>query len=128
MKLFASFLMIFLLGVSFPEAQTPSDFIVVDQFGYLPDAPKKAVIRNPQVGFDASESFTPGTSYQLIDSESEEVVFSGSPQMWNRVIPILLLGIRSGGSISWKFRMWGVITLWMWTIMCVLLSFGFLRQ
>lgn len=83
MKLFASFLIIFLLGVSFLEAQTPTDFIVVDQFGYLPDAPKKAVIRNPQEGFDANESFTPGTSYQLIDGESKEVVLSGSPQLWN---------------------------------------------
>ncbi len=83
MKLVASFLMIFLLGVASLRAQNPSDFIVVDQFGYLPDASKKAVIRNPQVGFDADESFSPGASYQLIDSESEEAVFSGSPQMWN---------------------------------------------
>ena len=39
-----------------------SPYIVVDQFGYLPDGEKIAVIRDPQTGFDASESFTPGAT------------------------------------------------------------------
>ena len=33
-----------------------SKYIVVDQFGYLPDGEKIAVIRDPQTGFDAGES------------------------------------------------------------------------
>ena len=37
-----------------------SPYIVVDQFGYLPDGEKIAVIRDPQTGFDAAASFTPG--------------------------------------------------------------------
>ena len=35
-----------------------SKYIVVDQFGYLPDGEKVAVIRDPQTGFDAAASFT----------------------------------------------------------------------
>mgnify|MGYP006293152681 CR=1 FL=1 len=83
MRLLVFFLMIALFGASSLKAQSTSDYIVVDQFGYLPDAPKKAVIRNPREGFDANESFSPGANYQLIDADSGESVFSGTPQMWN---------------------------------------------
>jgi len=67
----------------FAKAQSYSDYIIVDQFGYLPDAPKKAVIKDPQTGFDAEESFSPGTTYELIDANTGTSVFSGSPQAWN---------------------------------------------
>ena len=45
-----------------------SHHIVVDQFGYLPDGEKVAVIRDPQTGFDATASFTPGSSYALVNA------------------------------------------------------------
>lgn len=65
------------------NAQTPSSYIVVDQFGYLPDAAKIAVIRNPQTGFDAPASFSPGGEYAVIDAQSGDEVFAGSISAWN---------------------------------------------
>lgn len=59
-----------------------SPYIVVDQFGYLPDSEKVAVIRDPQVGFDAAESFQPGPDYVVVDAVSGEAVFSASPAVW----------------------------------------------
>jgi endoglucanase len=64
-------------------SQTHTPFIVVDQFGYLPDAPKIAVIRNPQVGFDSFLSFTPGSKYALVNAKTQTTLFSGSPVVWN---------------------------------------------
>lgn len=61
---------------------TISAFIVVDQFGYLPDAKKIAVIRDPQTGYDAALSFTPGATYQLINLDTNTVVLSGSAVSW----------------------------------------------
>jgi endoglucanase len=59
-----------------------SAFIVVDQFGYLPEAKKIAVIRDPQTGYDAALSFTPGATYQLINLDTKAVVLSGSAVSW----------------------------------------------
>lgn len=70
----------FLCG--FANAQTLSDFIVVDQFGYLPEAPKVAVIKNPNQGFDAHLSFTPGGNYALVDAKTGNQVFTGSLVSW----------------------------------------------
>lgn len=57
--------------------------IVVDQFGYLPDSEKIAVIRDPQTGFDASTDFVPGSSYALVDSVSGAQVLTGTAKPWN---------------------------------------------
>ncbi len=61
---------------------TTSKYIVVDQFGYLSDSKKIAVIRNPQEGFDASESFTPGSIYSVLNLEDSTEVLSGTPVQW----------------------------------------------
>lgn len=61
---------------------TVSKFIVVDQFGYLPDAKKIAVIRDPQTGFDALESFSPGAIYKLINTDTNETAYSAAPSIW----------------------------------------------
>jgi endoglucanase len=63
--------------------QSVTPFIVVDQFGYLPGAEKVAVIRDPQTGYDADESFTPGATYQLVNATNGEVVLSGATSAWN---------------------------------------------
>lgn len=63
-------------------APTVSAFIVVDQFGYLPDAKKIAVVRDPQTGYDAALSFTPGANYQLVDLDTDAVVLSGTATSW----------------------------------------------
>lgn len=57
--------------------------IVVDQFGYLPGHEKITVIRDPQIGFDASDSFTPGTTYEVVNAATNAVVFTGVPIAWN---------------------------------------------
>ncbi len=62
----------------------PTPFIVVDQFGYLPDAQKVAVIRDPEIGFDAGWDFTPGAVYQVIDTKTQAIVFEGKPVVWNK--------------------------------------------
>jgi hypothetical protein len=69
-------------GVS-SAAPATSPFIVVDQFGYLPDAEKIAVLRDPQMGVDADQSFTPGTTYELVEAASGASVFMAAPAAWN---------------------------------------------
>jgi len=59
-----------------------SAFIVVDQFGYLPDTKKVAVVRDPQTGYDAALSFTPGATYQLVNLDTDAVVLSGTATAW----------------------------------------------
>jgi hypothetical protein len=66
------------------KSQTPetSKFITVDQFGYLPDSKKTAVIRDPQIGFDSLQSFQPGSIYAVINSVTKEQVLTGAPAKW----------------------------------------------
>ena len=64
-------------------ARSEGTFIVVDQFGYPPDARKVAVIKDPHVGFDADISYLPGNDYALIDVTSENPVYAGTPSPWN---------------------------------------------
>jgi hypothetical protein len=66
-----------------PAATEPvSKFIVVDQFGYLPDAEKLAVLRDAEMGFDAADSYVPGAKYQLIDAVTKAVVSELVPTPW----------------------------------------------
>ncbi len=69
-------------GVS-SSAPDVSPFIVVDQFGYLPDAEKIAVARDPQTGADADQSFTPGATYALVEAASGKSAFMAAPSAWN---------------------------------------------
>ena len=70
-------------GVPVVQAQAPiSTYIMIDQFGYRPGDVKVAVIADPQIGFNASDQFVPGETYQVRRVGSEEVVFSGTPTVW----------------------------------------------
>jgi endoglucanase len=60
-----------------------SPFIVVDDFGYRPGAAKFAVIRDPETGFDAEQSFEPGATYAVVDAFSGEHEFTGPLVQWN---------------------------------------------
>lgn len=40
-------------------AQEVNRNIIVDQFGYLPNSQKIAVIKNPKVGFDQGQTYIP---------------------------------------------------------------------
>ena len=68
-------------GMGGPSVGVP--LIVVDQFGYLPDSEKIAVVRDPQTGFDAATDFTPGSSYAVVDATSGTQVFGGTATAWD---------------------------------------------
>ena len=87
------------------KAAAISAFIVVDQFGYLPSAKKIAVIRDPQTGYDANLSFTPGNSYRLINLQNNEVVLSGTATAWNSGATYALAGDK-----AWWFDFSSVTT------------------
>ncbi len=89
--------MLFLLSAA-SAAQAPSRFIIVDQFGYLPDAQKIAVIKDPQVGYDADESFTPGQTYILVNAITGEHALAGKPVSWNNGATD-----ASSGDKAWHF-------------------------
>ena len=67
----------------YASAQNITNKIVIDQFGYRPTSKKTAIIRNPQTGFDARESFSPGSTYEVINSENQQVAYSGTITPWN---------------------------------------------
>jgi hypothetical protein len=64
---------------------TVSKHIKIDQFGYLPNSKKIAVIVDPQTGYNAAESFSPGTGanqYQVRRWTDDAVVYSGTLTAW----------------------------------------------
>jgi hypothetical protein len=71
-------------AIAAPAATTP--YIRIDQFGYLPAMRKVAIVADPQVGFDAAQSFAPGTGanqYQVRRWDDDAVVYSGTLAAWN---------------------------------------------
>ncbi|HEY1603972.1 MAG TPA: glycoside hydrolase family 9 protein [Allosphingosinicella sp.] len=58
--------------------------IVVDQFGYLPDQPKMAVLREPVKGFDAGRHYSPGKNIELVDLATGKPVLTGTATIWNQ--------------------------------------------
>ena len=82
-----------------------SKYIVVDQFGYLPDLEKIAVIRDPQTGFDASESFTPGATYALVNAATGARILMAAPTTWNGGATD-----ASSGDKAWWFTFTSVTT------------------
>jgi hypothetical protein len=87
-KSFIFLLFIFVVNVNYLLAipTRTSYHIKVDQFGYLPTNRKVAVIADPQIGYNSSESFTPGigtNQYQVRRWNDDVVVFSGTLQVWN---------------------------------------------
>lgn len=88
MKQFSLWTLVWLLtmyhGLAAPPGTT--DFIRIDQFGYLQNARKVAVIVNPQVGSNAGQPFHASTGtnqYQVRRWSDDGVVFSGTIQAWN---------------------------------------------
>jgi hypothetical protein len=88
--------MLLLTAESF--AQTVSGYIIVDQFGYVPDAQKIAVIRDPQVGFDENGSFTPGQTYIVVNAITGVHALSGTPVSWESGATDV-----SSGDKAWHF-------------------------
>ena len=89
-----------LAACSQQTTQAPTPKIVVDQFGYLPELEKRAVIRSPEIGYDSGESFAPSGRYAIIDVASGEAVYEGAPTAWNDgVASTQCPAIGSGGLI-----------------------------
>jgi endoglucanase len=57
-------------------------FIVVDQFGYRPNAKKIAVIRSAEVGYDSADKYTPGSNFAVVNALTGSEVFTGSATSW----------------------------------------------
>lgn len=64
------------------EPTTIDTHLKVDQFGYLPDAPKVAVISHPVNGFNAGDAFVPGPTYQIRRWADDAIVLSATPVVW----------------------------------------------
>lgn len=79
-KAISLILLTILVNVCF--SQTNSPYIVVDQFGYLPNSTKIAVLRDPQTGFDADETYTPGENIVLVNATTNVQVFTATPTQW----------------------------------------------
>jgi len=79
-KIILTLLLISFKGVI---AQNPSDFIHVDQFGYQTEAQKVAVISNPEIGYNSILSYEPPEIMEIRDAETNDVVLSVAPQVWN---------------------------------------------
>lgn len=97
----AAFLLLFSFALS---AQTIDYHLKVDQFGYLPDAAKVAVIADPQVGFNAAETYTPGTLLELRRTSDNTSVFSAAPMSWKNGATDAVSGDR-----AWWFDFSSVI-------------------
>ncbi|MEL6250860.1 MAG: glycoside hydrolase family 9 protein [Bacteroidota bacterium] len=67
----------------FAQLPSISNHIHVDQFGYLPEEEKVAVISNPQIGFNSAESFSPGNTYEVRSYPDQNLIMSGSVNVWN---------------------------------------------
>ncbi|OAV43445.1 glycoside hydrolase family 9 protein [Lewinella sp. 4G2] len=79
-------LSIFLGGTIYAqEVLEDRNFIRIDQFGYLPNATKVAVIAKAVDGYNAGEGIdlNQGATVDLIDATTNAVVFSAYPQLWN---------------------------------------------
>ena len=87
------------------QANAASDgrYIMVDQFGYLPTLKKVAVLRDPVVGYDSAEAYTPGSTIQVVNTATKAVVFSGAPTAWNSGATD-----TSSGDRAWLFDFSGV--------------------
>ncbi len=57
--------------------------IKIDQFGYRPNDEKIAILSDPQLGYNSTDSYTPSPTIVVKNSSTFQVVFSGSPVVWN---------------------------------------------
>jgi len=93
------FLFLFFINLLTIQAQSLTDYIVIDQFGYRPNSDKTAILRDPQTGYDSGESFNPGTSYALVNAANSQQVFTGTPTIWNGGNED-----ASSGDATWSFN------------------------
>jgi len=83
MTKFTSVIIFILLFLNNLQGQQISPFIHIDQFGYTTNADKVAVLSDPQTGYNGSGIYNPSSTLELRDATNDNVVFSGSPSIWN---------------------------------------------
>lgn len=57
--------------------------IHIDQFGYLPDGQKVAVLGDPQIGFNAGDHYTSGARLEVRRVADDAVVYCGAPALFD---------------------------------------------
>jgi len=72
-----------LFFLSLAKTQNISSFIHVDQFGYMSNSEKVAVISDPQTGYNATDEYQPGQTLELRSVSNDIPVFTNSIEMWN---------------------------------------------
>lgn len=77
------YVLLMLIAGQLIQAQSLSEFIHVDQFGYLPNMQKVAVLSNPINGYNSSLSYTPPAVLEVRDVSNDAMVFSAAPAAWN---------------------------------------------
>jgi hypothetical protein len=78
------FSIISLLLICTAQAQTVNRYIIVDQFGYLPEADKVAILADPQQGFNADDAYIPSKELEVINANTGISVFKAAPTLWNK--------------------------------------------
>jgi hypothetical protein len=72
-----------LSGPTRPGLPDVTGRIHVDQFGYLPEESKWAVISDPQRGYNADDAYTPGARLEVRRRSDGHVVYDGTPRVWH---------------------------------------------
>ena len=83
MRLLFPLALLFYATITIAAPGVISPNIKIDQFGYRPDDPKIAVIAQPQSGYGAPSSYTPGTTFKVRRWSDDAEMFSGSIVAWN---------------------------------------------
>jgi hypothetical protein len=81
MKLCLLFLTVSISASAIPPVI--NNHIKVDQFGYRTTDKKIAVISSPQAGYNATDTFSPGGSYQIRRWSDDAFMYSGIIMQWN---------------------------------------------
>ncbi len=63
--------------------QAGDQHIKIDQFGYQTGSTKVAIISKAITGFNTPDSYTPGTTFELRNAFSNDLIFSGPALAWN---------------------------------------------
>lgn len=95
----SSFLLLAVLAsAAFAVPTAPvQPLIQLDQFGYLPDSRKIAVLADPQTGYDSALAYSPGATFQVRNWQTDAIVLSAAPTSWNGGA----VHAQSGNIVKW---------------------------
>ena len=82
MKRYCIIVFFFSLSCLCIHSQTIDPRIKIDQFGYLPDALKIAVISSPQEGYNAPDNFSPGADYEVRRTSDHTTAYTAPVSAW----------------------------------------------